>query len=47
MSNTRALLMATSARFHWPPPRSFVSAYVQNLMAADRPTWFQERGVEG
>lgn len=32
----RALLMATSARFHWPSPRGFVSAYAQNLMAADR-----------
>jgi hypothetical protein len=31
----RALLMATSARFRWPSPRSFVSAYAQNLMAAD------------
>jgi len=31
----RALLMATSARFHWPSPRGFVSAYAQNLMAAD------------
>jgi len=27
--------MATSARFQWPPPRGFVSAYAQNLMAAD------------
>ena len=27
--------MATSARFQWPPPRSFVSAYAQNLMSAD------------
>ncbi len=33
--HTRALLMATSARFRWPSPRSFVSAYAQNLMAAD------------
>ncbi len=31
----RALLMATSARFQWPSPRGFVSAYAQNLMAAD------------
>jgi hypothetical protein len=27
--------MATNARFRWPPPRGFVSAYAQNLMAAD------------
>jgi len=33
----RALLMATSARFQWPSPRGFVSAYAQNLMAADIP----------
>ena len=27
--------MATSARIQWPSPRDFVSAYAQNLMAAD------------
>ncbi len=27
--------MATSARYRWPSPRGFVSAYAQNLMAAD------------
>jgi len=31
----RALSMTTSARFHWPSPRRFVSAYAQDLMAAD------------
>ena len=33
----RTLLMATSAQFQWPSPRSFVSAYTQNLMSADMP----------
>ena len=33
--HSRALLMATSARFQWPSPRDFVSAHVQILMAAD------------
>lgn len=33
--HARPLLMATSARFRWPSPRGFVSAYAQNLMAAE------------
>ena len=37
MSNTAARFsLATSAQFQWPSPRSFVSAYAQNLMSADR-----------
>jgi hypothetical protein len=28
--------MATSAQLQWPSPRRFVSAYAQNLMAADK-----------
>ncbi len=27
--------MATSTQYQWPSPRSFVSAYAQNLMSAD------------
>ena len=40
----RALLMATSARFQWPSPRGFVSAYAQNLMAADSLRHFDDAG---
>ena len=40
-----ALLMATSARFRWPSPRRFVSAYAQNLMAADIGWHGTSRGI--
>src|SRR5690606_15358569 len=39
--------MATSARFHWPSPRGFVSAYAQNLMAADSGAAGTQRAVVG
>ncbi len=32
----RALLKATSTQYQWPSPRSFMSAYAQNLMSTDR-----------
>jgi len=33
--NHRALLLAATAQFRWPPASTFVAAYAQDLMAAD------------